>query len=103
MTPDSLRTLSLRTFKATIYCAIAGIVVLIAAPSPNFREAPDPVVGIVVLAGFALLAIAAITNLVSLVSGAVAWVRGTRCPWIIVSALVFLVPAGIGVAALLNL
>lgn len=104
MTPESLRTLSLRTFKATVYCAIAGIVVLIAAPGPSFRAAADPGVRIIAISGFALLGIAAITNLVSLLSGAVAWVKGSRrCPWIFASALVFLVPAGIWIAVLLNL
>jgi hypothetical protein len=104
MTPDSLRTLSLRTFKATIYCGVAGIVVLIGAPNPSFREAADPAIRIIAYAGFALLAVAALTNFVSLVSGAVAWARGAqRCPWIVVSALVLLVPAGIWIAVRLNL
>jgi hypothetical protein len=103
MTPDSLRTLSLRTFKATVYCAIAGIVAVIAAPLPNFREVPDPPVLIVVLAGLVLLAIAVIGNLVSLISGAVAWTKGARgCPWIVVSLLLLLIPVGLWVAIRLN-
>ena len=104
MTPDRLRTLSLHTFKATVFCAIAGIVLLIAVPNPSFRAAADPGVRIIGITGFALLGIGAIANLVSLLSGAIAWMKGAkRCPWIFASALVFLVPAGIWVAVLLNL
>lgn len=104
MTADSLRTLSLRTFKATVYCAIAGIVSLIAVPSPGFRAAADLGVRIIATTGFALLGIAAITNLVSLVSGGIAWVMGSkRCPWIFASALVILVPVAYWVAFLMKL
>ncbi len=104
MTPDSLRTISLRTFKATVYCAIAGIVMLIAVPNPGFRAATDPTVRINGTSGFALLGIAAITNLVSLLSGTVAWMKGSRrCPWIFACALVLLVPVGLWIAVLLQL
>lgn len=104
MTPDRLRTLSLRTFKATVYCAILGIVVVIAIPNSTYRATTDPVVRIIGIVGPILLGIAALTNLVSLLTGAVAWMKGTgHCPWILVGALVFLVPAGIWVAAMLNL
>lgn len=104
MTPDGIRTLSLRTFKATVYCAIVGIVVVIAVPNSTYRASEDPVVQIIGTLGLALLAIALITNAVSLISGAIAWVKGSRrCPWIFACALVFLAPLGIWIAALLNL
>jgi len=103
VTPDSLRTLSLRTFKATVYCAIAGILILIAVPNPSFRAAADPSVRMIGVSGFVLLGIAAITNLVSLVSGAIAWLRGSRrCPWIFACALVIVAPGAIWIATLLH-
>jgi len=104
MTPDGLRALSLRTFKATVYCAIVGIAVVIAIPNSTYRASTDPVVRIIGMSGLALLGVAAVTNLVSLLSGAVAWIKGARrCPWIFASALVLLVPGGIWVAVMLNL
>jgi hypothetical protein len=104
MTPDSIRILSLRTFKATVYCVIVGILMIIAIPNPGFPSANGPSVRIIGISGLALLGIGAIVNLVSLVSGAIAWMKGARrCPWIFLSALVFLVPAGIWIAARLNL
>ena len=104
MTPDRLRTLSLRTFKATVYCAIAGIMVLIAVPNPGSGAAATSAARIVAQCAFGLLGIAFFANLVSLVTGAIAWAKGApRCPWIFVSALVILVPFAIWIAASLNL
>jgi len=104
MTADGIRTLSLRTFKATVYCAIVGIVLVIAVPNSTYRASTDPIVRIIGTLGLGLLAIALIANAVSLVSGAIAWIKGSRrCPWIFACALVFLVPAAIWIAALLGL
>ena len=93
MAPEKLRQLSLRTFKATVYCGIAGFVVILAIPNPGFKSAASLAARIIAISGFSLVGIALLTNLVSLVSGAVAWTRGAgQCSWIILSAILLLIP-----------
>jgi hypothetical protein len=103
MTPDGLRTLSLRTFKATVSCIVVGIVVVIAIPNSTYRASTDSIIRIIGMLGLGLLVIALLTNFVSLLTGAVGRMKGAkRCPWIIACALVYLVPGGIWVAAILT-
>ena len=104
MNPDNLRKLSWRMFIATFICGVIGILLVIAIPNPSFRDASDLAVHILATTGFGLVGIAMITNLVSLVSGTIAWFTGTRhCSWIIISAIIFLTPLAVYVGALLNL
>lgn len=104
MAPDGLRRLSLRMFQATVLCAIVGIVVILAVPSPGFRAAVGPAARFIAMGGLALLGVAALANLVSLVTGAIAWTKGAqRCPWIFVCALALVAPVGLWVAASLGL
>lgn len=69
MTPDQLRTWSLRTFKATIYFAVAGVIIIIALPNPAFADSAGLAVKVTAWAGLACLVIAMISNIVSLVTG----------------------------------
>ena len=104
MNPDNLRKLSWRLFMATFICGIIGILLVIVVPNPSYRNASDLAVHILATTGFGLVGFAMITNLVSLVSGAIAWFKGTRhCGWIIVSAIIFLIPLAVYIGALLNL
>lgn len=104
MTPDNLRKLSWRMFIATFICGAIGILLVITIPNPSYRDASDLTVHILAATGFGLVGIAIIANLVSLVSGAIAWFKGTRhCGWILVSAIIFFTPLAIYVGVLLNL
>ena len=104
MTPDKLRTLSWRTFKATIVCGVIGILLVISIPNPSYRDTADLAVRILATLGFGVVGIAMLTNLVSLVSGAVAWIKGTRhCGWILICAILLLIPVVLVVAFWLNI
>lgn len=93
MAPDRLRALSLRTFKATIVCGIIGILIVLGLPQPGFAGSASATARIFALSGLALLIIAMAANVVSLVTGALAWRQGAgRCPWIVFCAIVLLIP-----------
>ncbi len=93
MARDKLRTLSWWTFKATIYCGVVGILLVIAIPNLGFRGSADPVARVVATAGFGLVGIAMLANLMSLMSGMLAWINGAgRCYWIIFCGTLFLIP-----------
>lgn len=100
MTPDQLRTLSLRTFKATIYFAIAGIIIIIALPNPAFADTARLAVKITAWTGLTCLVIALISNIISLVTGSMAWFRGSKqCAWIIVSLAIVLFPSALYISS----
>jgi hypothetical protein len=91
--------MSLGTFKATIYCAIAGIVIIIAIPKPGFRETAGITARIIAISGFGLVAIAFLANIISLVTGTIAWARGSQgCGWIFISTLIVIAPLGLWLA-----
>jgi len=99
MTPEKLRMLSLRTFKATIYFAVAGIVIIIALPNPAFADTARLAVKVTAWVGLTCLVLALISNIVSLVAGSIAWFKGSKhCAWIIVSLAVVLFPLAIYVS-----
>jgi len=101
MTPQGLRTLSSRMFKATVCCFVLGIVLLIAVPKSPPGATIDPVVQAVGQLAFGLLGFSLLANLVSLVTGAIAWLKGQPSPWILLSALVILLPVGFWIASAL--
>jgi hypothetical protein len=104
MSPDNLRKLSWRLFKAIFYCGIAGILIIIAVPNPGFRDASGPVVRILATIGFGLLGLAFLSVLLSLITGAIAWIKGSKsCGWIIICALFLLAPMAVILASWLNL
>ena len=94
---DRLRAISWGTFKATIYCAVAGIILLVAVPAPGFKSSSSGAAQVVAILAAVTLGAALIANIVSLVTGMIAWSKGSRhCSWIIVSLLLVLALAGIG-------
>ena len=100
MTPDKLRTLSRRTFKATIYSGVGGIFLAVAG-IPSVGSGNTTIL-VIFISGFSLLGIAMLCNIVSLVSGAIAWRKGAgRCGWIVISALLLLIPVALLLVALL--
>lgn len=104
MMPDKLRALSWQTFKATMVCGGVGILLIISIPNPGFKDTSDLAVRILATSGFGLVGIAMLTNFVSLVSGTVAWIRGTRhCGWIVICAILLLIPLVLVVASWLNI
>ena len=59
---------------------------------------------VIAIGSFGLLGIALITNVVSLITGIVAWTKGGgRCPWILASALVLAAPLVLWIAVKLNI
>lgn len=104
MTPENLRKLSWRMFVTTFFCGASGILLVVAIPNPGFRDASGLASHILATTAFGLVGIAMIANFVSLVSGAIAWVKGTKhCGWIIISTILFLTPLALYVAVVLNL
>jgi hypothetical protein len=103
MTADGLRKLSSRTLRATILCLVLGIVLMIVVPRTPPGATTDPVAWAVLASAFGLLAISIVANLVSLVSGAMAWLKGAPCPWILLSALAIVAPAGFWIAEAIKL
>ena len=104
MTPDNLHKLSWRLFKATFYCGIAGILIIFAVPNPGFGNAADPAVRVIATIGFSLLGLAFLSTLLSLITGAIAWFKGSKsCGWIVICALFLLTPAAVLLASWLNL
>jgi len=100
--PDKLRAISWGTFKATIYCAVAGMLLLAAVPGPGFKSSSSATAQVVAILAVASLGAALIANIVSLVTGMIAWSKGTRhCSWIIVSLLLVLALAGMGLIVVL--
>jgi len=94
---DKLRAISWGTFKTTIYCAVAGILLLVAVPAPGFKSSSSATGQLVAILAVTTLGAALIANMVSLVTGTIAWSKGTRhCSWIIVSLLLVLALAGMG-------
>ena len=93
MTREKLRTLSWWAFKATIYCGVVGILLVIAIPNPSFRGSAELTARVVATTAFGLVGIAMLANLISLVSGALAWINGAgRCYWIIFCGILFFIP-----------
>ena len=96
MTPDNLRTLSWRAFKATFVCGVLGVLLLLAAPNPGFAASQSTAARVIAMLGFGLIGLALLANLVSLVMGAMAWKQGAgRCYWIIFCALLVLTPVAL--------
>lgn len=96
MTPDRLRALSLRFFKASIYCGIVAVLALIAVPGPGHLDAASTSVKVLAILAVAIMGLTMLLSLISLTTGAVAWRKGTRhCGWIFVSAGIFLIPLGL--------
>jgi hypothetical protein len=103
MIPEKLRTWSLRSFKMTIYFAVAGIIIIITLPNPAFADTARLAVKITAWTGFSFILIAIVTNIVSLVTGAIAWFKGSKhCAWIIISLAILLFPVAIYILILLN-
>jgi hypothetical protein len=96
MTPENLRKLSWRMFMATFFCGIAGIVVIIAVPNSSYRDSTDLAVRVIGYTG--------LTNFISLVTGVIAWFKGTKhCGWIAISAILLFAPIVLMVAMKFNL
>lgn len=103
MVTDKLRKLSWRMFITTLVCGLTGILLIISIPNPSYRDASDLALHILATSGFGLVGIAMIANLVSLLSGTIAWIKGTQhCGWIFISALIILVPLAMYITLLLN-
>lgn len=93
MVPEKLRDLSLRLFKTAVYCGITGIVIIAAIPNASYRGEGGAVVHIIAFLGLGLVGIMLLSCMVSMVSGVIAWVKGTKhCSWILVCALVLFGP-----------
>jgi hypothetical protein len=101
----NLYKLSWRMFKATFYCALAGILIIIAVPNPSFFSgASETVVIVIARTGFVLVGISFLTSFISLITGAIAWIKGTKhCGWIVICAFILLAPVLGVVASWLNL
>ena len=103
MTRERLRNLSWRTFQATIFCGAVGVLLVIAIPNPGFRGSEDLAARFVATTAFGLVGIALLANLISFVSGALAWIGGAgRCYWIIFCGIVLLIPVALLLAVWLN-
>lgn len=104
MTPENLRKLSWRMFLATFFCGIAGIVVIIAVPNSSYRDSTDLAVRVIGYTGLGLIGITYLTNFISLVTGVIAWFKGTKhCGWIAISAILLFAPIVLMVAMKFNL
>jgi uncharacterized membrane protein YdbT with pleckstrin-like domain len=104
MTPEKHRILSWRLFIATFFCAIAGIVIIIAIPNPSFAGGSETVIKVIARTGFGLVLIAYLTSLASFITGFIAWIKGKKhCGWIVVCGVIVLAPVLGWVASLLNL
>lgn len=91
-------------FITTLICGVTGILLIISIPNPSYRDTSDLAVHILATTGFGLVGIAMIANLVSLISGTIAWIKGTLpCGWIFISAFIFLVPLAVYIFLVLNL
>ena len=102
MVTDNLRNFSWRMFIITLVCGLTGILVIISIPNPGYRNFSDLAVHLLATSGFGLVGIAMIANIVSLVSGMIAWIKGTQhCWWVFISAFIFLVPLTMYIALLL--
>jgi hypothetical protein len=103
MTPDNLRKLSWQTFKATIICGVIGALLVVAIPKPGFADASDILVRILAISAFGLVVIAVLADIVSLISGAVAWAKGSKsCAWIFICAILLLIPISVLTAVLMG-
>jgi len=77
----------------SIYFGVAGILIIIAMPNPGFADPSSLTVRIPAYLGFSLYLVAMVTNIISLVTGAIAWAKGSKhCVWIVVSLLILLFP-----------
>lgn len=75
---------------------VVGVLLLLAAPNPGFEASEGTAARVIALLGFALVGMALLANLVSLVAGAMAWTQGAgRSYWIIFCALLLLVPVAL--------
>lgn len=93
MAPEKLRNLSLRLFKTAVYCGITGIIIIAAIPNASYRGESGAIVHIIAFLGLGLVGIMFLSCMVSMISGGMAWSRGTKhCSWIFVCALVLFGP-----------
>lgn len=93
MVPEKLRTLSWWAFKASIYCDVLAALLVVSIPDAGYRDSADLTVRFIVMTAFGLVGIAFLSTVVSLVSGAFAWINGAgRCYWIIFCAVMLLIP-----------
>jgi hypothetical protein len=92
MLPEKLYLLSARTFKATLYCGVVWLALVIALPGVGYSGATSMAGRVLMILSLGLLGTFTLTNLVSLYSGVLAWVRGGgRCPWVIFNGILLLI------------
>lgn len=104
MAPENLRKLSWRSFKAAIYSGVAGVIFIVTIPNPSYRDGSDTAVRIISGLGFGLILIMLLSCLISLMSGAIAWRKGSKqCSWIILCALIVFAPLAVWLAVSMNL
>ena len=90
-------------FIATFFCGIAGIAVIIAVPNPGFKDSSDLAVSVIAYTGISLIGITFLTNFIALISGAIAWFKGTKhCGWIVINAILLFAPIALMVALKFN-